>query len=449
MIMKPPCRPPATLPFALLALLGAGVLSPTAFAQDAPGVALRLRDVIARAVERAPAQRIADESVAIAQAQRDASRASLLPQLGVSASQLRQTTNPATLGFEFPGMPSLVGPYSVFDARIKLSQTLVDLAAASDLSRAEFARRAAEAQAETSRETIASRAALAYIQMLGDQEMLASAQADLDLALDLLTLSRDQRQAGIASGIDVSRAETAVAQDEYALSEAQTAIAQARLQLQRVAVLPMDLPLRLSGSLERDGPVDLDVSHALQQANRQRPELAAIDASIHEADADLAAAHRRRLPTLSMVADYGLSANTPGTKDEDTYRYGAVIDLPVYSGGAIRAQENAAQHRLEQQRAQLDDLRQQIEQDVRLAIVTVVNAREQVRAAGAARDLAERELEQARDRFANGVADNLDVVRAQTSLARARAQSIAAQAAFQQARVNLAAAQGRAQQFDL
>src|SRR3546814_10628676 len=93
---------------------------------------------------------------------------------------------------------------------------------------------------------------------------------------------------------------------------------------------------------------------------------------------------------------------------------------------------------------QLDDLRQQIEQDVRLAVATAANTREQVRAALSARDLAERELELARDRFSNGVADNVDVVRAPASLARARAQSIAAQAAYQQARVNLAAAQGQA-----
>src|SRR3546814_18165552 len=96
-----------------------------------------------------------------------------------------------------------------------------------------------------------------------------------------------------------------------------------------------------------------------------------------------------------------------------------------------------------------EDLRQQIKQDVRLAVATAANTREQVRAALSARDLAERELELARDRFSNGVADNVDVVRAQASLARARAQSIAAQAAYQQARVNLAAAQGQARQFNL
>src|SRR3546814_15808224 len=99
-------------------------------------------------------------------------------------------------------------------------------------------------------------------------------------------------------------------------------------------MLPMDQPLKLSGDLEHDGTPDLDVDHALQLARSQRPELAAIDASIRQADAELSAARRRRLPTLSLVADYGLSSNTPGTNDEDTHRYGPTPELPNYAGGA-------------------------------------------------------------------------------------------------------------------
>lgn len=430
------------------ALLGVAL---TAAAQTGSGPAapLTLPQAIERALQLAPPQRIADESAAIAEAQREASRGALLPQLGSSVSQTRQTTNPATLGFDFPGLPSLIGPYSVFDARLKVSQKLLDLAASSEYSGAGFAAQAAQAQAEASRESVAARTALAYIQALSSEASLRSAQADLALAEDLLTLARDQREAGISSGFDVARAETAVAQDRYTVAQATTAIAEARLRLQRIAVLPMDREPQLAGRLDHEAPVEFDATAALATARERRPELAALDASIRQADAELAAARRRRLPSVSLFADYGLSSNTPGRNDEDTYRYGATLDLPIYSGGVLRAREDAARHQLEQQRLQLEDLRQQIEQDVRLAIATAASTREQVLAAAAARDLAERELELARDRFKNGVADNVDVVRAQTSLAGARAQLIAAQAAYQQARLNLAAAQGGARHFDL
>lgn len=412
--------------------------------------ALNLAALVQRALEAAPAQQIADDAVGVAAAQRESSRADLLPQLGASASQLRQTTNPQTLGFEFPGLPSLIGPYSVFDARLKLSQRVLDFARHSELAGAGHALDAARAEAGQSRERIAAQVALSFIDVLAGEQAVDSARADLALAEDLLTLAQDQRQAGVASGIDVARAQSATAQDRYALSAAQTAVARARLQLQRVAVLPMDQPLHLAGRLdlarEEAAPA---VEQALATARSHRAELAAVDALVREADAQLQAARRRHWPTLSLFADYGLSGSTPTSHEENTYRYGASLELPLYSGGALRAGTTAAGLRLEQERARAEDLRQQIEQDVRLALVTVANTAEQVKAAAAARDLAGRELELARDRFSNGVANNLDVVGAQASLARARSQYIAALAACQQARVNLAAAQGRAQDFSL
>lgn len=414
---------------------------------------LGVQALIQRALGLAPLQQVAAEDVALARAQQEAARAVLRPQLAAQVSQLRQTTNPATLGFEFPGLPDLIGPYNVFDARLKLSQTVLDLARSSELAGAAFAVEAARAQAEVSAERIAANVALAYIQLLAADQALASAESDRALGDELLRLARDQKVAGVASGVDVARAETALAQDRYAVSEAQTRIAQARLQLQRLAVLPMDRDLLLAGSLDAlpsaVRELGITAEQALNTARAMRGELRAADAALQQADAQRRAAQRRVLPRISAVADYGLSANTPSQNREDTYRYGAVIDVPIYSGGALRSEASAAEHRLQQQRLQLDELRQQIEQDVRLALATLANSAEQLRAAIAARDLAQRELELARDRFANGVANNVDVISAQASLTRARSQLIAASAVQQQARLNLAAAQGRARHFEL
>ncbi|AXQ29970.1 TolC family protein [Solimonas sp. K1W22B-7] len=430
-------------------LLAAALLAGgPALAQDS-AAPLSLPELVKRALALAPPQRIAEASVGLAQAQRDSTRSGLLPQLGAGVQQTRQTTNPATLGFEFPGLPSLIGPYSVFDARLKLSQTVLDFARHSELAGAGYAVDAARAEAAQSRERIATEVALNYIQVLAGEQAVDAARSDLALAEDLLILARDQRQAGVASGVDVARAQTAVAQDRYALSEAETGIARSRLQLQRATVLPMDAPLQLGGRLDGVDGAALTAGQALEVARASRAELAAIDATLKQADAEVHAAQRRSWPTLSLFADYGQSSSTPVRSEEDTYRYGASLELPIYSGGALRAGEDAARLRLEQQRAQAEDLRRQVEQDVRLALVTVDNTAEQVKAAVSARDLANRELQLARDRFLNGVANNVDVVSAQASLARARSQYIAALAAHQQARVNLAAAQGRAHEFAL
>ncbi|MDB5972992.1 MAG: TolC family protein [Hydrocarboniphaga sp.] len=445
------------LPASLAAVIVVACSAAWAGTEPLSAAPLSLQSLIQRALVQAPRQQLADDNVELARIQRDSMRAALLPQIGAEVSQTRQTINMAASGFNFPGLPTLVGPYNVFDARLKLSQKVLDLARSSEIAGAGYAIDAAQAQADVNGEQIASNVALSYIQVLAGEQVLASAQSDMALADDLLTLARDQKTAGIASGVDVARAETALAQDRYAVSEAQTRIAQARLQLQRLAVLPMEGAPLLAGRLDGEPgatpglvpELGVTVEQALNTARASRSELRASEAAMRQADAQLKAAHRRRLPTLSLVADYGLSANTPGENQEDTYRYGAVIDLPIYSGGSLRAEDAAAANRIEQQRLQMEDLQQQIEQDVRLALVTLANSVEQLRAAVSARDLAQRELDLARDRFTNGVANNVDVVSAQASLARSRTQYVAAAAAEQQARVNLAAAQGRARQFDL
>jgi outer membrane protein len=84
---------------------------------------------------------------------------------------------------------------------------------------------------------------------------------------------------------------------------------------------------------------------------------------------------------------------------------------------------------------------------VRLSLSGLRTASAQVRAADESVRLAERELEMARDRFRAGVADNLEVITAQASLANARDAQVAALAVYNAARLNLAASLGRAEQF--
>ena len=92
-------------------------------------------------------------------------------------------------------------------------------------------------------------------------------------------------------------------------------------------------------------------------------------------------------------------------------------------------------------------MRGQVEEDVRLAFSALRTTSEQVAAAEQAVTLAQRELEMARDRFRAGVGDNVEVVTAQTALSNARGAEVTALAQYNAARLNLAAALGRAEVF--
>ncbi len=441
----------------LLGLLLA-LCSALAIAAPAPA-ALTLPAAIARAIEANPQTLSAVEAVNGAQAGERSARAAFLPSLSGAVSQQRRTANLAAQGLSFPGIAPFIGPYNVFDARLRLAQTVFDWSKILARRSAALATDATLAEAALAREQIASRVAIGYIEVLRSEQSVSAANSDLDLAQELLRLARDQQSAGVANGVDVARADTAVARDQFAVSQAQTGLDRARLSLQRLLNLPQGQPLQL---MDADAPaiaasmdaatttIDPAVTDsALHTAQDRRQEKRLAQRQLEIAALEIKSAQAGRLPNLSLAADYGRSSNTPEKNREDTYAYGAQINLPIYTGGAIEAEVSAARSRLAQAQYNVQDVDQQIEEDVRLALATVRNSTEQLRAAGAARTLAERELTLARDRFSQGVASNIEVVQAQNGLSDARRSAVDARAAYDTARANLAAATGCAEQFHL
>src|SRR5699024_10774934 len=103
-----------------------------------------------------------------------------------------------------------------------------------------------------------------------------------------------------------------------------------------------------------------------------------------------------------------------------TYAVGATLSMPLFAGGRISGQVDAAASRLHQQRIRLRDVRNQIKQDVRTSRQTLRTLAQRVRAANTNLELARQEMKRTRDRFAHGVADNVEVVDAQSNLADAR-----------------------------
>jgi len=91
-------------------------------------------------------------------------------------------------------------------------------------------------------------------------------------------------------------------------------------------------------------------------------------------------------------------------------------------------------------------MRAQIDYEIRTALLDLNAASDQVQVAKSSLDLANQTLEQARDRFTAGVADNLEVVQAQETVAAANENYIASLYAHNVAKVSLARAIGFAEQ---
>ena len=434
-------------------------VSPAVTGQQVPGAAkisatvssLSVEQAISLAIENNLATLLAKERETEARGFQKESLAALLPNISASAYQASITENLAALGFtpgRFPGFNStFIGPFKNFDARLRLQQTVFSLTALRNYQAGRAGVRVTQMEEQLAREQVATGAALTYLESMRADRSVSAAEADVTLAQALLKLAQDQRDAGIATGVDVIRAETRLAQEEVRLSRAQTDAEEARLRLQRIIGLPLGSAFTLTDPLRFSTEPLPSIETAVATAEDNRPEVRVAKAEVTVDDYEKRAARDEQLPWLEFLGDYGVSGITPVTSALPTRRYAIQLNVPIFNGGLTRGRVQVASSREKQAELQLASVRGQVEEDVRLAYSGLRTTAETVRAADLAVTLAERELEMARDRFRAGVGDNIELVTAQTALANARSDQITALALYNGARLNLAAALGRAQTF--
>jgi outer membrane protein TolC len=274
-----------------------------------------------------------------------------------------------------------------------------------------------------------------------------AAQANVQLSQRLLDLAINQRDAGIATGLDVARAETRLASQQVQLAQARTDLDTARFNLLRVIGVPLSAQVPLAEAMRFDPQPPVQVEEAVQQALDGRLELQTASEQVRIARAEYQAAAGGYVPSVSAFGDYGSSGLKPDQVNLPTRSIGIRVDVLIFNGGRTRAEAQAAASRVRQAEMQSSDLRAAVEKDVRQALDNLATRGEQMRAAQKNLDLAERELALAQDRFQNGVADNIEVTNAQTELENARQINVASLAQFNLARLNLFSAEGRAGGF--
>ncbi len=412
--------------------------------------ALGILQAVKLAADNSFKSQLAHEKIAEAVGRSEISRAKLLPNIYGSVVQRNQTINLAALGFKagsFPGFSSsLVGPFNTFDARAQFVQSIFDFPALRKYREGQADVQLSTLEEHMVRQRISVKAALYYLNYLSADKEIEAANSDLNLAESLLKLAQDQKQAGVATGVDVTRADNRMAQAQVKLSLAQTQANEARLLLLRITGLSLGTELVLTDSLSYK-PVQVPVlEEAIAIANKERSEIKVAEAAIKVKEWKVSAAKAERLPSLEFIADYGENGNTPITNTFATHTVAVQLKVPIFNGGLTKGRVSEAQSQQRQMILQLADVRNQVEQEVRQAWQSLTTT-QQVMAAQRSLALAEKELTMARDRFAAGVANNLEIINGQTALTNARENEVSALAQYYAARINLAASQGRAESF--
>jgi outer membrane protein len=392
---------------------------------------------------------LSGEALKQAQARSAQARAALLPDVNGSFGERNQTVNLAAMGigFNLPilgfAFPRLVGPFTTMDARVTGSQTVFDFASIRRYQASKSGVEAAKSDAANVNDAVAAQVARAYLAAVKGDTDVDTAESNVALAQAVLKQAEDQKAAGTGTGIEITRAKVQLANDRQRLLEAQNARRAAHLRLLRAIGMRLDTEVQLTDKLTYV-PVDaVTLEQARAQAIRERADYKAQQDREMTARLSASATKLERLPSVQAFADYG-SIGTGLDSSLPTRAYGVSVKVPIFDGGRrdARRAESASQYR--QERVRTNDLKEQIELDVRLALDELSSADDQVKVANEGLDLASNELAQARRRYDAGVAGSLEVTDAQTRLERARDNQTSALYQYNIARVDLAQAMGKA-----
>jgi len=438
-------------------LIGLGTDATGARAQGAHGgagqdgnqqpavVKLSLDQAVAIALKQNPVAQIAVLGATESEKDRDIARAALLPQVDARVADEAQKVNlQAQFGGQtpFPGFPKSLGPYQVFSAAPSVSAPIFDLTLWRRWQAAGSGVSASKAGSLSTREQVIL---LVVSQYIGTNRAAANVQASqsrVELAQALYDQAADLQKEGVGTGIDTLRANVELQNEKQRLIVAAADRDRSLFGLSRLLNLDPRQEIELTDSLSFFETTQPEVTTAIEQALQGRQEWKSLEAQTKAATFQKKASQESRLPSLRFDGNYsflGTSSNTT----LPTYTYQASVNLPLFTGGRIRGEIAKADIEIRKLEEQKSDLRNQIALEVKTALLNLNSAHNEVQVANLGMELSKQEVEQARDRFKAGVANNIEVIQAQDSLARANDNQIEALYRFNQARADLARATGQ------
>jgi outer membrane protein TolC len=444
---------PLNVPQSLDQLLAAGTQSP--FSGSVPSVKLTpgvldlsVDDAIDRGLKYNLGIVLSGRATAQAKAARLKELSNILPQINGSLreSELKLSLPAEGLTFRIPGVN--IGEtvrVSNSDARVSMTEDLVDLHALANTRAAGANVRAAEFSYSSAKETVTLAVAASYLLVIAAESQVEAATAELKTAEALQQLAQDREAAGLNPNIDTLRAQVELQVRRQNLIEANNNLAKQRISLLRVIGLPTHQRINLVSRVPYKPLPKIAEEDALQRALVTRPDYLAADQQVKAAELQKKAAEAERLPTIGISGDYGVLGTHPDNAFP-TWTVNAGLKIPIFQGGKIEADIRQADAVLQQRKAQRDDLKGRIEQDVADAVLDAMAAAEQVEVSRVTLDYATQTLAESQDRFSAGVTNNIEVIQAQEALATANQQYISSLYSHNIAKVLLARAVGVAEQ---
>jgi len=429
--------------------LGVSPFAGSVPAKLVPGVMpLSLRDAIDRGLKQNLGLLLSNADIRSARGQRWEQLSALLPHVTAAPYVDESQINLRELGlsFTFPGVniPSSVR-FSYFDARVSVDQSLFNWKSINNTRAASQSLKSAEYSYKDARDLVVLAVGFTYLQAIADEARIETAEAQVKTAQALYDQATDRVNAGTSPAIDALRAKVELQTRQQQLIQAKNNFAIQKLTVARVIGLAPGQGFEFTDKSPYQPFEGITVDEALKRAYASRSDYQAAMTDVRAAEFTRKAAVAGYFPSLSFNADYGAGARHPSTATQ-VFDVRGTLAIPIFQGGSVHGDVLQADAKLEQSRERLDNLRAQVDSDVRAALLNLESSAEQVNVARSNIDLAEETLAESRDRFSAGVTDTVEVVQSQEAVASAHEQYISSLYSYNFAKISLARALGMAEE---
>jgi outer membrane protein len=384
---------------------------------------MSLSDIVELALCRNPATRSAwaaarQQAAALGQAE-----SAWLPTISGAGSESRTLggTHVDVLGDVVPG------PQDTKDLAVTLAWTLYDFGGRTGkIKNARYLLDASAATLNRIAQQVVFNTVQAFYGVVANDALLAAAKTTEDVSTHSLEIANALRNGGVATLADVLQAEKT-----------------AHGTLANVIGAPADQPLKLQAE-----PVPAEVpaftaqmGDLMDEAVRQRPDLAAALAQRDAAEANITVARALGRPSISFQGGHQVS-DVSGIPSQSYNTVGVYLTVPIFTGFNVGYGVRQAQAQLAGQEASADQVRLAVSLDVWTAYYALVSANQQLGATAKLTKTADSNQDVALGRYKSGVGTIIDVLTAQTAAATARQLRISAELSWKVSRAQLALALG-------
>jgi outer membrane protein TolC len=420
-------------------LVTALLLAWPSVAQDAP-LRLTLQEAIKRGLQANLGVLVAETRSNEAAGAVQRSQSLLEPRVHIETPVAVQNRSLAAIGLNVPQIPQVTNVFSTYDAHAYADQPLVDLQALHALRSARLSASAVHSDYQDARDLVVRSVADIYLTAQSQFADASAAASRVDTAQVLYRLAVAQRDSGVATGIDVLRAQVQLANEQQSLVQARNRAQGTVLSLARAIGISPGTAIELADPLEYHPAATVAVDSVLPQALSARPDYQSLLRQRSALNEQLESSRARSLPKLLASGNYGGIGRSPGSI-RPTGAIQVEISMSVFDRDR-QGEQAELEARIRRLDRQLDDARLGVEQELRQALLNLDSAAEEVRVAGVGLELAEKELDLAQLRFGQGVTNNIEVTTAQDSLARAQQNRIVALTHHADARIAMVRALG-------